>query len=1141
MLSCADIVRKRVCVSLLVLFVGAGWCFAEAESAAENDRYLRVLSRARADIEMVDLDSLTLAVRNLMKSFPQKYDGGDGYLKQIADYQSRLGVIKASLKRGDVDAIKDVDGMIQLQRMAMLSNPLIDFDKLLMIKRKPLGDPRRATGREENDKSLGEFLGIPRQSSWQIDEIPDKDTWDNEIVTLSPVSPAGEITTFYKPREPNLISDIELHYDADRLMFSMPGDNGCFQVFEIGADGQSLRQITSGSQPDVHNFDSCYLPNEKIVFLSTAVLQGVPCNATVDVALTYLMDADGENIRQLCFDQDHNYCPTVTNDGRVLYLRWEYTDIPHVWARYLFTMNPDGTGQREYYGSGSYWPNAVFYARAVPDHPTKVVGVVTGHHVGRVGELVVFDPAMGRQESNGVVKRIGDKTDKVLPLIEDKLTLGSWPKFLQPYPLSEKYFIVSAKPRPGDLWGIYLVDVFDNITLIKEAEGYALLEPIPFKRQQRPPVIADRVDLERQDAIMYLEDVYQGAGLKDVPPGTVKNLRLYTYHFAYQNMAGINHRVGVDGPWEPKRVLGTVPVESDGSAMFRVPANTPISIQPLDSQGKALQLMRSWTTAMPGEMVSCVGCHEKQNTTPVNTRTIAAAKDPEEIKPWHGPVRGFSFEREVQPVLDKYCVSCHDGSAAASDAPMPDFSDDGSRFAVLKGQKPEVEYITSSDEQSLLKKYAGVFDASYIELRKYIRVGGFESDIKMLAPCEFHADTSELFQLLNKGHHGVKLDADAVERLAVWIDLNGPCHGTWSQTAGGHMTERDRLRRKELRQRYAKLYDDGEDFYAGVEATIKPVIYDEVDMPVVKPVVCDEWPLTTEQAKARQRLAGSAERTVDLGGGVRLDLVLVPAGKFVMGQADSSADELPLSVVEIDKPYWAGKFEVTNEQYALFDGEHESRFEHKGSWVFSEKHLGWPLDGAKQPVVRISQRQANAFCKWLGDRLGEQVDLPTEAQWEYACRAGTGGKFSEGEDDNIFVNFANMADVTTRQLAYDTDGRFTADITPRDDRFDDGSLVTADVGTYKPNACGLYDMHGNVCEWTRSSYQAYPYEDDGRNGPGYDTRKVVRGGSWRDRPYRCTSGYRLSYPAWQKVFNVGFRVVIEADDARMVAGKIVNN
>jgi hypothetical protein len=555
------------------------------------------------DLEQVNLRALKMAIQDLAQSFPGEYTQGKEYLQAVEDFQQRLPEIRAGLRRQDPAAIEQVRQMLALQRKALLSNPLLDFERLLLIKRKPLDDPRRAQGDEKDDKSLGRFLGLPQQSSWQLQTMTNTSGWDNEIAVLSPVRPQGDLTTLYRPKEGRLVSEMDLHFEAGRLMFSMPDDRKLWQVFEIDIPTGKLRQISPFNQPDVHNFDSCYLPNDNIAFVSTAPFQGVPCNAGVNVGMLYTMDTHGSNVRQVCFEQDDDFCPTVMNDGRVLYLRWEYTDIPHVWARFLFTMNPDGTGQREFYGSGGYWPNAIFYARPIPNHPTKVVGIVTGHHVGRVGELILFDAALGRRSTDGVVQRIPGYGGKVEPIIQDKLTLYNWPKFLHPWPLSEKYFLVAGKPRPQDLWGIYLVDIFDNIVLIKEVEGYALLEPIPLRKISRPPAIAERVDLYSKDALMFVENVYAGPGLEGVPAGTVKRLRLFTYQFGYHGVAGINHRVGTDGPWEPKRVLGTVPVEKDGSAFFRVPANTPISVQPLDEQGCALQLMRSWATAMPGELV----------------------------------------------------------------------------------------------------------------------------------------------------------------------------------------------------------------------------------------------------------------------------------------------------------------------------------------------------------------------------------------------------------------------------------------------------------------------------------------------------------------------------------------------------------
>jgi hypothetical protein len=380
-------------------------------------------SKASVVLEMVNFSALRRTIRDLMKTFPTKYTKGEDYLKTLERYKGDLPKIKAALRQGDKAALNKVEEIVTFKREALLANPLLDFERLLLIKRKPLGDPRRATGDKDNDKGLGKFLGLPQQSSWQLHTMPNTDGWDNEISVLSLVKQAEPLTTLYKPPKGKLVNEMDLHFDGKKLMFSIPDSRKFWQIFEINIDGTGLRQVSDADQPDVHNFDSCYLPNGKIAYISTAPFQGVPCNASVNVGMMYLMDTNGKNIRQVCFEQDHNFCPTVMNDGRILYLRWEYTDIPHVWARFLFTMNPDGTCQREYYGSGGYWPNAIFFARPIPGHPTKVVGIVTGHHVGRVGELVIFDPALGRRATDGVVQRIPDRGQKVEPLIQDKLTL----------------------------------------------------------------------------------------------------------------------------------------------------------------------------------------------------------------------------------------------------------------------------------------------------------------------------------------------------------------------------------------------------------------------------------------------------------------------------------------------------------------------------------------------------------------------------------------------------------------------------------------------------------------------------------------------------------------------------------------------
>jgi hypothetical protein len=272
-----------------------------------------------------------------------------------------------------------------------------------------------------------------------------------------------------------------------------------------------------------------------------------------------------------------------------------------------------------------------------------------------MGQLIIVDPSVGWEEDGGIVQRISGRGAPIEPKVRDALVNGDWPMFLHPFPLSDKYFLVSCWKNPKSSWKIYLADVFDNLVLVHETPGYALLEPTPLTARPVPPVIPEQIDLASDDATVFISDVYAGPGLKGVPRGTIKRLRLVAYHFGYRGLAG-SDKIGFGGPWEAMRILGTVPVKEDGSASFRVPAKTPISIQTLDAEGKAVQLMRSWFTAMPGERVSCVGCHETPKEVGHIAFSRAATRSPDKLAPWYGPARGFDFEREVQPVLDRHCV-----------------------------------------------------------------------------------------------------------------------------------------------------------------------------------------------------------------------------------------------------------------------------------------------------------------------------------------------------------------------------------------------------------------------------------------------------------------------------------------------------
>jgi formylglycine-generating enzyme required for sulfatase activity len=1064
-----------------------------------------------------NLKSLRLAIEDLTAAFGSRYPRGGEYLARLAALEQRVGG-------------NDPAGLAEfaaLHREALLANPLLQFDKLLLVRREDKGD-----------------LGLT--PNWGGKTDIGKTGYDNELMILSPVGPDGNLATVYRPAGREFVGDLDLHWNADRLLFTMPSGKGVgpWNVYELELDpttGQARSapvQVT-GDWPGVDSADGCYLPDGRVLFTSTAAQTVCPCwgryAPTHRAAQLHLLDRGSGRVRQLCFDQDHNWCPTVMNDGKVLYQRWEYTDTVHFFTRLLFTMNPDGTGQTALYGSNSYWPNAVFDARPVPGHPSLVVGVVGGHHgSARAGELVLFDVTKGQTGADGVVQRIPGYGKKVEPIIRDALVDASWPKFLHPFPLGDaggrggKYFLVACKPTPASAWALCLADVFDNIVPIRGVAGSALLHPIPFVKRPMPPAIPDRVQLDRKDATVSLGDIYAGPGLAGVPRGTVKQLRVLAYHYAYLGTGG-HGAVGTDGSWDVKRILGTVPVHEDGSAHFIVPANTPLSLQPLDAQGRALQLMRSWFTAMPGENVSCVGCHERRAETLPIRNAVALKGPPSPIAPWFGPPRGFGFEREVQPVLDRFCVGCHNDQPRPDGRPMIDLR--RGRLAGPGDRDPALGVLHPSNcGCGPWHKWPINRSMSYEAIHRYVRRPGAESDYHLLPPLEYHAETSELVQMLRKGHHGVELDAEAWSRLFTWIDLNVPYHGNWGEYVGADPVAVQR--RREYAQRFANLADDPEWLPPLPNGPVKPVMPPEKAAPVSPDISVPGWPFGRDEARRRQQEAaanlgiGSARQTewrLDLGHGLAMELVLIPGGEYLMGDAAGCDDERPVSPVRIEPPFWMGRFEVSNDQYALFDPQHDSRYISLFGKDITVR--GLPVNQPKQPVVRVPWTAAMEFCRWLSDRTGRRFSLPTEAQWEWACRGGTVQAMWYGGVGTDFGRLANLAD---RRLVQASAQSF--DWLPKVAAVDDGSCVTAEVGRYAQNPWGLCDMHGNAAEWTRSLYQPYPYRDgDGRNEAAADGHRVVRGGSFQDRPHRSRSAFRLAYPQWSRVYNVGFRVVCQTE------------
>ena len=330
-----------------------------------------VMAVNNGDVPVNTAASARRMIEDLNKNYGEQYKGGKEFIK-------RLEAIEAKLKadKSDKAATADLQALI---REASLANPLLDFDKVLVIRR---------TG--EANRSLNAYTS---------DTIR-RTGWDNEISELSNLRGEVKVRTVYRHPNKSVMKHMDLHFDGKRIMFSGVGANGRWGILEVNTQGENVKELTPSDQKDIQWFDGCYLPEEGyIVGCSTAGMQGLPCvNGSQPMVNIYKVNTKTKAVRQLTFEQDSDWHPRVHHDGRVMYLRWEYTDTPHYFARYMFHMNPDGTSQMELWGSGSYFPTAYCWARPIPNHSSMIVGTVSGHHSkSETGRLVLINPALGRK------------------------------------------------------------------------------------------------------------------------------------------------------------------------------------------------------------------------------------------------------------------------------------------------------------------------------------------------------------------------------------------------------------------------------------------------------------------------------------------------------------------------------------------------------------------------------------------------------------------------------------------------------------------------------------------------------------------------------------------------------------------------
>ena len=1054
----------------------------------------------QSELKWLNMEAIRLAYEDM-----KRIEGFDAvkYLPILTELEQQVKQGFGNIYSGDEAVLVNAEKAVANKRAILLANPLLNGDKILTVRYQLGNRDRRAMAPELGTQS----------NNWSNQESARRKGFNADIVELSNLRDEVQIRTIYKPDNTSSIADLKLHWDGDRAMFTQTMSDNRWNVFEVKLNNGDCKKLIDNPEPDLEFYDGTYLPDGRIIANSNIGYQGVPCvNGSDPVGNMVLYTPQSKNLRRLTFDQDANWNPVIMNNGRVMYTRWEYTDLTHYYTRIVMNMNPDGTEQKALYGSGSMFPNSTFDVQPLPGYASAFVGIISGHHgVARSGRLILFDPAKARKGAAGMLQEIPHRNRPIVEEVKDRLVDGVWPQFIKPSPLNDTYFLVAAKLDKNDLWGIYLVDKFDNVTCLHKMEGEGYISPIAVRKTVTPPAIPDRVKLDDKQATVFIQDIYEGEGLKGIPRGTVKSLRLHAYEYAYVQTQSDHNWHGIQSGWDIKRMLGTVPVEEDGSVIFKIPANTPVSILPLDKDGVAVQWMRSWLTGQPGEIVSCVGCHEDQNQIVIPKRVIASQKAPHALTPPEGGTRSFTFDLEVQPILDRACIACHNG--------------EGKAFDLRGGKKDGKGYGTS-----------------YLNLHPYVHRQGGEGDMVVLYPYEYHPNTSELVRLLKKGHYNVQLTDAEWRKIYNWIDYNAPDKGYFNANVLKSFPYQgyDQIeRRKQLTDKYAggagvDWKKEIADYAAQLKnkGEIKPVMPKKVSPVKEKVLKVKGWPFAPDRVK--EMLADEKEtvKVLEIAPGVQMTFVRIPAGEFVMGSYHGEPDTYPTTKVKIDKAFWMGELEVTNQQYNTIFPQHDSRYVDQ-QW---KDHVvpGYPANKPEQPVIRVSYNDAMEYCKILSQKTGLNITLPTEAQWEWACRGGSDEDFWFGNLNADFGKKDNLADVTTNKFAVsgvdpqpmspESPWYKYYTFLPKAANVDDGSLVQVGGKKYEANPFGLYCMHGNVAEWTRSDYVPYPYKENPKKVSEY---KVVRGGSYIERPKYSTAYSRKGFYPYQCVFNVGFRVIIE--------------
>lgn len=726
-------------------------------------------------------ETLKRAIDFLIANYGAQYPNGKSYLKRLAN-----------LGKGDEA------GFQKLQREALLNHPHVKgYEWLVEVRDQYWGSHGPMNTLFQNGDEHGDLGGI---KYWR--SIGGR----FEVLAIDAMGNVSPKKTLVEQQE-GIVRDADVDFEGKNILFSMrKSESDDYHLYEMKVDGSNLRQLTFGSQ--LSDVDPIYLADGKILFSSTRDPKFCQCNRHISQNL-FTMERDGAKIEQISQNPLSDFHSSLMPDGRVLYSRWEYVDRHFGPSLGLWTSNPDGTMHTLFMGNNGWSPGAILDARAIPG-TDMVVSTYGATHDLPWGAIAVVDRSKGMEGRAPIVhiwpeegrKLITPDVDEINRDLRYRRAIDNFKwlpvKYEDPYPVHNVsrgegggYFFVASKTQAKAFpaysnkkakrsmkMGLVLLDVFGN-----EVDLYTPNEPqmgaygaIPISARKKPIDRPNRVNPEKDHGLLYVNDVYLGDGdeMSAVKPGAIKYLRLIeapprrtfderlVWNIDAQQVGAMNWNLTNN-----KRILGDVPVEKDGSAFFKVPADTFFQIEALDENKQMVQAMRSGTMVRPGEVQGCVGCHENRSAAPTatNPSPIAMKRAPSEIEPWFGAKRvadsqPFNYLTEVQPVFDRHCVSCHDYDKEAG------------------------EVLNLAGDLSF------PFNVSYTELmhKSGIRYQGAEETLVsfagdgppgVLPAYAWGSHRSRLVRILREGHHDVSLSEEEMQRITTWIDINAVYYGRY--------------------------------------------------------------------------------------------------------------------------------------------------------------------------------------------------------------------------------------------------------------------------------------------------------------------------------------------------------------------------